>query len=243
MGMGTIDDLPRRLREWADRYETEAFIASDPVRFPRRYTGANAEVSAFLTSWVSFGRREQIMEAAERIDLMFGGRPYAWLRGGDYKDLAEDRRKLYRFLSYDDLYRLCERLDFLYGIYDSMWEALFDSGRGYVGELSTWLKGVRGIPDHAKGSACKRLCLFLRWMVREGPVDLGRWPALDRRKLIIPLDTHVHRMALELGITRRKQADMRTAMEITDYFKDIFPGDPARGDFALFGYGIEHKRE
>ena len=97
---------------------------------------------------------------------------------------------------------------------------------------------INGFPKNKK-SACKRLCLLLRWMVRDdGIVDMGLWK-LDKSKLIIPLDTHVHKTALKYGITKRKQADMKTAIEITNYFKENFPDDPAIGDFALYGLGLK----
>ena len=80
-------------------------------------------------------------------------------------------------------------------------------------------------------------------MVRDdGIVDLGIWKGVDKKDLIIPLDAHVHRIALELGITKRKTPDIKTAQEITNYFKTIWPEDPCLGDFALFGYGVNHKR-
>ena len=79
-------------------------------------------------------------------------------------------------------------------------------------------------------------------MVRtDSKVDIGIWETVSPSELIIPIDTHVHRMALALGITKRRQCDMRTAMEITESMKEVFPDDPARGDFALFGYGIYNK--
>lgn len=82
--------------------------------------------------------------------------------------------------------------------------------------------------------------IWLRWMVRkDSPVDLGIWQRVDPKDLIIPLDVHVHNVALELGLTSRKRADMKAAMEVTEAMRQIFPDDPARGDFALFGYGIE----
>ena len=107
----------------------------------------------------------------------------------------------------------------------------------------------RHIPDlrfenvsHKNAPACKRMHLMLRWLVRHNsPVDIGIWSFLDQSRLLIPLDTHVHRIALELGLTSRKSADMKTAVEITETMKEIFPYDPSRGDFALFGYGVEHK--
>ncbi|MDD6365005.1 MAG: DUF2400 family protein, partial [Bacteroidales bacterium] len=87
----------------------------------------------------------------------------------------------------------------------------------------------------------KKINMIRRWMVRDdGKVDLGLWKNSSKDELVIPLDVHVYNVASELGLTVRKQKDLRTAMEITDAFRDIFPGDPCKGDFALFGYGVTH---
>jgi len=82
-----------------------------------------------------------------------------------------------------------------------------------------------------------------RWMVRDdGLVDLGLWTHTDKKDLVIPLDVHVHTQAVAVGLTRRRQKDITTAMEITDAFREIFPEDPCLGDFALFGYGVTNGR-
>jgi uncharacterized protein (TIGR02757 family) len=94
------------------------------------------------------------------------------------------------------------------------------------------------IPSHTGGSAFKRLNLFLRWMVRDDSVDPGGWKGIPPSKLIVPLDTHMHRISLHLGLTERKQADMKTAVEITESFKNIEKNDPIRYDFALTRIGI-----
>lgn len=85
--------------------------------------------------------------------------------------------------------------------------------------------------------------MLKRWLMRDdGIVDLGVWKNSDKRELILPLDVHVHRQATALGLTERKQKDITTAREITNVFKDIFPDDPCKGDFALFGYGVTRER-
>ena len=94
------------------------------------------------------------------------------------------------------------------------------------------------VPLPEKGSACKRMNLFLRWMVRKDRVDPGGWGGIPLSKLIIPLDTHMHRICLSLKLTKRKNADMRTAIEITRSFRKMVPGDPVRYDFALTRLGI-----
>jgi uncharacterized protein (TIGR02757 family) len=99
------------------------------------------------------------------------------------------------------------------------------------------------LPSPDKGSACKRLNLFLRWMVRKDDVDPGGWDHVPAAKLIIPLDTHMHRIGLMLHLTERKQADIKTAIEITHAFRSIAPDDPVRYDFALTRLGIRGEIE
>jgi uncharacterized protein (TIGR02757 family) len=94
------------------------------------------------------------------------------------------------------------------------------------------------LPDPNRGSACKRLCLYLRWMVRTDAIDPGGWQSLSPSQLIIPLDVHMHRVALSLGLTTRKAADLKTAMEVTDSLRRVDPTDPLRFDFALTRPGI-----
>lgn len=94
------------------------------------------------------------------------------------------------------------------------------------------------MPSAQKGSACKRLNLYMRWMVRSDAVDPGGWTGVDPAMLVVPLDTHMHRAGLALGLTARKQADLRTAVEVTEGFRGIVPGDPVRYDFALTRLGI-----
>lgn len=235
--------LKQHLIRWANEYEAASFIANDPVQFPRKYIGKRAEISGFITSWLSFGNRQAIIKAAERLDKDFCEDPYCWVMTKQYNFYYDDHRPFYRFFLYDDLYKLGVRLHELYSEFQNMEDMLLaQPDKVPIEVLSEYFKGIQGFPDYHKGSACKRLCMFLRWMVRSNsPVDMGVWRSVDPSSLVIPLDTHVHRMALELGLTRRKQADMKAAIEITNALRRVFPNDPTRGDFALFGYGITHK--
>jgi uncharacterized protein (TIGR02757 family) len=94
------------------------------------------------------------------------------------------------------------------------------------------------LPSPRSGSACKRLNLYLRWMVRRDEVDPGWWAPLPASKLTVPLDTHMHRIALEWGLTNRKQGNLRTAFEITEAFRQVAPDDPVRYDFCLTRLGM-----
>lgn len=233
----------KQLIDWAGRYESPAFIVDDPIQFPRKHIGKRAEISGFITSWLSFGNRKAIIKAADWLDKDFCDNPYCWVMTKQYNFYYNDHRSFYRFLTYDDLYRLGKRLQRLYDNFERMEDMVItQSDKTPVEALSNYFKDINGIPDYSKGSACKRLCMFTRWMTRQNsPVDMGIWQRVNQADLIIPLDTHVHRMALELGLTNRKQADMKTAIKITNALKEIFPNDPVKGDFALFGYGVEHK--
>lgn len=240
------NELVNKIQEWADKYETASFIIDDPIRFPRKYSGRDAEVSGFITSWLSFGSRKMIIRAAEKLDKEFDGSPYEWLMDRRYINYKGNLKKVYRFLSYYDLYKLCDRLRSLYMGFKTMEDmVLTPPERPLVVKLTYLFSGINGIPVCIMdGSACKRLCMFLRWMVRkDSPVDLGIWRNVNPKDLIIPLDVHVHKMALELGLTSRKKADMKAAIEVTEVMRQIFPEDPTRGDFALFGCGIERERE
>lgn len=212
--------LNENLKRWAEQYETADFINADPVQIPHRYDSrVNIEISAFVTAWIAWGNRPEWEQYKGSTDC------------------------LYRTFTFGDFHDLCARLYDVYTSAENM-EAAIKKVRETNGEtalttLQSLFGFVNGIPDFETQSACKRLCLFLRWMCRKGsPVDFGLWDVCDPRNLIIPLDTHVHKQAIRLGLTKRRTPDLRTAIEITDRFAEVFPDDPAKGDFSLFGYGV-----
>ncbi len=240
------------LREWAKTYNTESFIKDDPVRFPHRFTEKrDIEISAFLTAWISYGRRAHILQKAEELHRLMGESPYEFIRTGEtsFAPLrnrpVRGRDTFYRFYTYHDLHLLCCRLKDIYDTYDCMEDAMAAAGpcEDPILRLQQLFADLNGIPVLHGTSACKRLAMFLRWMVRtDGIVDLGIWrTAVHPRQLIIPLDTHVHQISLRLGLTGQKTATLRTACEITDALAKVFPDDPCLGDFALFGYDINQE--
>lgn len=151
------NELAIEIREWADKYETADFISSDPVQFPRRYSGRDAEVSGFITSWLSFGNRKATIGAAERMDREFGGSPYGWLMDRQYVKYKGNMKKVYRFLSYYDLYNFCSRLKSLYMGFETMEDMVLTSPkRPPVTKLAYLFSGINGIPVCVEGgSACK----------------------------------------------------------------------------------------
>ena len=248
----TLND---NLKRWAEQYETADFIQSDPVQFPHRYDSrVNIEISAFVTAWIAWGSRKQIIQKADFIDReIFKGAPWHYIMGTDYEYKKQDwnqykgsKESFYRTFTYGDFHDLCERLFDVYNTSENMELKIKEkgnkNGESPLTQLQLLFGSVTGIPDFETKSASKRLCLFLRWMCRKGsPVDFGLWDVCDPRNLIIPLDTHVHKQALRLGLITRRTPDLQTAIEITDRFAEIFPDDPTKGDFALFGYGVNNK--
>lgn len=240
--MSVSQEIKYLLIRLADQYETKEFIKDDPIRFPhevakRGGSRRDIEISAILSSWMAYGNRAQFCSRLEALHDMMGYKPFEYLCSQSWMIFKDCHDTLYRFFSYHDFYLLMDRIVDLYD-----WDALEIDDDDPLYYLIFCFNELKGFPKDGT-SACKRLNMLLRWMARKNsPVDLGLWD-LDPAKLIIPVDTHVHRMALELGLTKRKQADMKTALEITDAMREIWPDDPAKGDFALFGYGVNHKRK
>lgn len=238
MTQETRDELIRS----AARCECVGFIKGDPVQFPHRYSDArDIEVSAFVSAWMAYGSRKVFLGVLERLHSMMdaAGGPYsfivsgAWRNTGQKKDIC-----LYRFYKWGDFIMLCDRLCGLYASIASL-ECLFNPGEPLgqgVFSLCSAFDGVNGIPVPGSTSANKRLYMFLRWMVRKNsPVDFGIWTRISPAQLLVPVDTHVYATAKALGLTSRCSADLRTSVEITGQMAEIWPDDPARGDFALYG--------
>lgn len=229
------------------------------------------ELAAFVVSTLSFGQREQFIaklnamfDAADGWALSSGngGKPKTrgasfadWLTSGGYKKFfPKSQKKFYRFFSYADMAALCGRLAQIveefgslgaavrarYGLADASGIATVPSELRLVTALISLFPGVKCVSQNPKG-ACKKLHMFLRWMVRKGsPVDLGLWEWANPADLLIPLDTHVLQESARLGlIAPNATASAKTALDLTQKMAAAFPGDPARADYALFGLGVD----
>lgn len=232
-------EIVEKLMIWADAYNTKDFIPTDPVSFPHRFTDKkDIEISAFITAWIAYGNRKQILKKSEEVHNDMNGKPYDFIINRRYSIYSEREGSFYRFFKYRDLYELCDRLAEIYTEYEDMEHAVISTGGDSISALQKMFDGINGIPYTAQ-SACKRLAMFLRWMVRrDGIVDFGIWNGIPASSLLIPLDTHVFRIAKRLGMTSRSSADRKAAEEITSALLQIWPDDPCKGDFALFGYGV-----
>ena len=235
-------ETKQQLTDSANRYECAGFIEGDPVRFPHRYTErGDIEVSAFISAWMAYGSRKVFLGVLDRLHKLFdaAGGPYRFIVSGAWRETAQPRDCcLYRFYKWSDFSMLCSRLAQVYSRMESL-EELFVPGEPLeegVFRLCEEFRGINGIPVPGSTSANKRLYMFLRWMVRKGSaVDFGIWTRVTPAQLLIPVDTHVYTVAKALGLTSRHSADLKTSIEITAQMAQVWPGDPARGDFALYG--------
>jgi len=211
----------------------------------------NREVVGLIASSLAYGKVKQILKSVSSVLDIMNPSPYRFLMNSNYTSLCNAFEGFtHRFASGAQLAAL------LWGAKNVM--AQFGSLNGcFVENLSSddktiipamtffakMLTAGKNKPGHLvalpeKGSACKRLNLFLRWMVRKDSVDPGGWADVPLSKLIVPLDTHMHKIGLQLGFTSKKQASMQAALEITDGFKKIVPDDPVKYDFSLTRFGI-----
>ena len=174
-----------------------------------------------MAAHLAWGRREMIVRDCRRAMDEMGWQPYEYVMRGEYRN---DSTSLHRTVRWSEFAGICARLKEFYQHNDSM-ETLTP------GQMRVLVYGQKDDPSAAN----KKIHMLRRWMVRDdGKVDLGLWKQIDKRELIIPLDVHVHRTAMNLGITSRRSADIRTAGEITRFLLKVFPDDPVLGDFALF---------
>ncbi|MBE6383345.1 MAG: TIGR02757 family protein [Lentisphaerae bacterium] len=237
------------LRRLAEKYETDAFMTDgtgDPSLFLRAVEGdANREATAFVAASLSFGSRAQFMPRIREIIDCARGDVDRWIRrGGFAADFrADDGRCFYRFFTCADMHRFFAAYSELMARHGTLGEyvrARADGdGRRAVEAICGAFGHTKPVPVDAQ-SACKRICMFLRWMVRsDSPVDLGLWSSfIDRRTLIMPLDVHVLSQSVRLGLLKSRCASMASAVRLTRSMAEVFPDDPLKGDFALFGYGV-----
>ncbi len=239
-----------RLYETFNRPE---FIHPDPVEFLHRYKDVrDREVVGLVASSLAYGRVAQIMKSVSSVVEAMGDRPVRFLENVDHNGLRSVFGGFrHRFTTADELVLTLLGARDLIRRHGSL-EAAFVSG--IAGDDSTvasalcrFAEGLNGsfgggcnsmIPHHGKGSSMKRLNLFLRWMIRKDYVDPGGWSGVSPARLVVPLDTHLFRIARGLAFTEKRSAGLGAALEITERFREITPEDPVKYDFALTRLGI-----
>ena len=234
------NETKENLKLWAKKYNNCNFIPNDPIQVPHTHklsTLRDLEISAFLTAFVSFGNRTQIIKTAYRLDEMMQHAPYQYLMSKKWQtDFPKsDRNSFYRMLSFSKMNELFSQLFEVYSKHKSLEDALL----AQKGELP--FNKLCHLFKLSDKSPQKKMNMFLRWMVRDdGIVDFGVWKKLSPKDLLIPLDTHVSQMAVKLGLVEKGTYSLKNVKDITQALAEIFPDDPCLGDFALFGYGVEN---
>ena len=247
------NDLKNFLDEMYTKYNTESFIEKDPIQIPHKFNlREDIEISAFLTSVISWGNRKMIINNANKMMSIMGNSPYDFIINANEKQI--DRISfIHRTFNSDDLkffiYSLkniylnhggLEKVFFSRENEDKMFESI-SRFRDIFFSIEFPERTLKHISNPLKKSSCKRISMFIRWMVRDCNVDLGLWKNIPTSKLSCPLDTHTLRISQKLGIVKRKTNDLLTLNELDKSLRSFDKLDPVKYDFALFGLGVENE--
>ena len=234
-------------------YNKIEYVHPDPLEFLYNYNDIrDREIVGFIASSLAYGRVAQILKSVSLVLDKMGPSPYIFLMNSKPSAIKNTFKGFkHRFADEKNLYAALTGLRFIlteYGsLYDCFIKGVDEKDETVLGCMKYFTKkissGCTGNPGHLvpaveKGSACKRLHLFMRWMVRKDDVDPGGWDKIPPSMLIVPLDVHMHKIGRMLGFTNRKQADIVTALEITKGFRKLMPDDPVKYDFTLTRFGI-----
>ncbi len=230
-------------------FNKATFIEDDPICIPLRYSKLqDVELTAFWSSMLAWGQRKTIINKSTELFGLMGGSPHEFIVNHKEKDRIRFAEFKHRTFQYTDTlyfleffqwyYRKHETLEDLFLVEESMKETLIRFNEYFFQLDSAPRRTQKHIATPARKSTCKRLNMFLRWMVRTGKVDLGLWKRIPTSALMMPLDVHVERVARKLGLLKRKQRDWLAVEELTAHLRKMDPKDPVKYDFALFGIGV-----
>jgi uncharacterized protein (TIGR02757 family) len=253
------ESLKEFLDSKADQYNRPLFIERDPISIPHQFSRKqDIEIMGFWAAVLAWGQRPVILKKSNELVTLMDGAPYDFIRNHEESDLK-------RFLSFK--HRTFNATDALYFLHffhqyyqenDSLEDAFIPAGADQLTAQPVEPALIafhdrfccdpffpdrtrKHIATPARNSSCKRLLMFLRWMVRRDDrgVDFGIWTRLQPNQLIIPIDVHVNRVARQLKLLNRPQTDWKAALELTETLRQFDSGDPVKYDFALFGLGVE----
>ena len=254
----SLSNLKKRL-DYHYKFFNFDQISPDPLEFLHRYDEYyDIEISALLSSVFAYGNIKQIMNTLNKVHTVMEHQPYEFIKNYDYAKHGQLFNSIvHRFYSSKDIADLFEGLHKIYSIYGSIKKlfllyyfqeeahlknAIHFFSENIVDIIADHKEVSRGIvfmfPDPFKGSACKRMNLMLRWLVRKDELDFGLWNEIDKAKLVIPVDTHVAKICKELKLTRQKNISWKMAEDITDNLKRFDENDPVKYDFAICHIGM-----
>ncbi len=248
-----LKNLKTYLERLYKHYNHKKFVHPDPLEFLYDYYDLkDREITALIASSLAYGRVYSILKALDFIFSKLNPSPFTFVVDNNFDHYKEVFKNFkYRFTDTQDICSLLlgiKKIILNYGSLKECFEQkVLPNDKTILPGLSKFFKELKKasgnelkflLPIPENGSACKRANLFLRWMVRKDPVDPGGWDQNLCSKLVVPVDTHMHKIAYKLGLTSRKTSDIKTALEITEAFKKISPTDPVKYDFALTRPGI-----
>jgi uncharacterized protein (TIGR02757 family) len=248
-------DLKEFLDWKVDLYNQPSFIKNDPISIPHLFTKKqDIEIAGFFAAVFSWGNRATIINKSKELMQLMGNAPYEFCKNHDSKDLKRISGFNHRTFNSTDLLYFIGFFNHHYRKHKSL-ESAFKKHGNTVEEMLTgfhhYFFSLEHVPARTKkhiatperGSGCKRLNMFLRWMVRHDNkgVDFGIWSTISPAQLICPIDVHVARVAGKLGLLQRKQTDWLAAIELTDALRKLDRQDPVKYDFALFNLGVIEK--
>lgn len=254
VGQFSHQDIKIFLDDKVERYNRPEFITDDPISIPHTYNKKqDIEITAFWTAVLSWGQRKTIINKAKSLFELMDNAPHDFIRNHSTKDLAPFETFKHRtFLSDDTLYFIAA-LKEIYLRHQSLEEVFvmgdqpFDMAQALTRfhklffSLSEGLdRTKKHLPNPERGSTCKRLNMFMRWMVRQDDkgVDFGLWKNVPTSALMIPYDLHVDRVVRHYGLAERQQRDWKLVEELTAFCRTLDPVDPAKYDYALFGLSV-----
>jgi uncharacterized protein (TIGR02757 family) len=247
------EELKEFLDQRVDIYNRQSFIESDPISIPHRFTlREDIEIAGFLAATIAWGNRVAILRSAGRMLDLMGNTPYDFVINHKDSDIKGIDGAMHRTFNAEDFIYFIEALRYIYlekgGMEplfsryqtdNSLQPAIHEFRRVFF-ELPHNARTERHVSDPFKGSAAKKINMFLRWMVRRDDrgVDFSLWQSISPSVLSCPLDVHSGAVARKLGLLTRKQSDARAVAELDACLRDLDPEDPVRYDFALFGLGV-----
>jgi uncharacterized protein (TIGR02757 family) len=252
-----IENLQAFLDSKVAQYNRPDFIKNDPVSIPHLFAKKqDIEIMGFWAATLAWGQRVTIINKCKELITLMDGAPYDFIINHEEPDLKKLLHFKHRTFNDIDTLYFISFFRYHYSQHESLENAFIPPGplKGVVQSLNHFRSYFFSLTDYphrtkkhvsspSQKSTCKRLNMFLRWMVRKdnNGVDFGIWNKIKPSDLIMPCDLHVDRVARKLELITRKQTDWQTAVELTERLREFDPIDPVKYDFALFGLGIEEK--
>ncbi len=243
-------DLKAFLELKYEKFNNPGFIENDPIQIPHCFSAKeDIEISGFITATIAWGMRKSIIKSAAKILNLMEMAPYDFVMNFEDNDLKRFKGVGHRTFMDADLMFFLNSLKNIYKNHGGLEQVFNASNSFYDGmcnlhSLFFSIKHLHRTRKHlanvAGGAAGKRLCMFLRWMVRRDNrgVDFGIWKNISASELFIPLDIHTGNISRKLGLLQRKQNDLKAVLELTEVLRLFDAEDPVKYDFALFGVGV-----